>query len=102
MSSATEAVEWPESNNFYARVPGVTPETLAGEFRRAGWAVRKASWYEYEVSCEWAEMTFMPDDGVLVAGMVARGRYADAVAAFAAVGFACTADPEEPFTAATS
>lgn len=101
MSSGGEAVEWPESNNFYASVAGVEPEALAGEFRRAGWAVRKASWYEYEVCCEWAEMTFMPNDGVLVAGMVARDRYADAVAAFAAVGFACTADPEEPFIPAT-
>jgi hypothetical protein len=102
VSSAVDAVEWPESNNFYATVPGVKPEALAAEFGRAGWSVGKASWYEYEVSCEWAEMTFMPDDGVLVAGMVARGRYADAVAAFAAVGFACTADPEEPFTPAPS
>lgn len=38
----------------------------------------------------------MPDNGVLVAGMVSRGRYADAVAAFTAVGFPCVADPEEP------
>jgi hypothetical protein len=39
---------------------------------------------------------------VLVAGEVARGRYADAIAAFAAVGFPCTADPEEPFIPAVS
>jgi hypothetical protein len=102
MSSAADAVEWPDSNNFYASVRGVEPEALAREFGRAGWAVRKASWYEYEVSCEWAEMTFMPNDGVLVAGEVARGRYADAIAAFAAVGFPCTADPEEPFIPAVS
>ena len=100
MSSAVDAVEWPESNNFYARVPGVEPSPLAEAFGRAGWGVGKESWYEYEVWCEWAEMTLMPDDGVLVAGMVARGRYADAVAAFAALGFPCTADPEEPFTSA--
>lgn len=97
MHSAVDAVEWPESNNFYATVPGTQPSLLAEEFRRAGWAVGKASWFEYSVSCKWAEMTFMPDDGVLVAGMVARGRYADAVAAFAQVGFPCMADPEESF-----
>lgn len=97
MSSTVDAVEWPESNNFYAVVPGVSPEALAAAFGRAGWGVGKESWYEYGVCCEWADMTFMPDDGVLVAGMVARGRYADAVAAFARVGFPCTADPEEPF-----
>lgn len=100
MSRAVNAVEWPESNNFYAVVPGVQPEVLAEAFERAGWGVGKASWFEYFVSSDWAEMTFMPNDGVLVAGMVARGRYADAVAAFSAVGFPCIADPEEPFATA--
>lgn len=102
MSTAVDAIEWPESNNFYATVRGVQPEQLAEAFGRAGWAVGKESWHEYGVCCEWAEMTFTADDGVLVAGMVARGRHADAVAAFVAVGFACTADPEEPFIPATS
>jgi hypothetical protein len=92
-------VEWPESNNFYASVRDAEPEQLAEAFRaRAGWSVGKESWFEWGVATDWAELTFMPDDGVLVAGMVARGRYADAVAAFTAVGFPCVADPEEPDT----
>jgi hypothetical protein len=95
-TSADGAVEWPESNNFYAVVPGVRPELVAEAFGHAGWSVGKESWFAYSVSSEWAEMTLMPRDGVLVAGMVARGRYADAVAAFTAVGFPCIADPEEP------
>jgi hypothetical protein len=95
MSSAADAAEWPAGNNFHALVPGTAPELLAEAFGRAGWGVGKASWFEYMVSNDWAEMTFSPTDGVLVAGEVARGRYADAVAVFTAVGFPCVADPEE-------
>jgi hypothetical protein len=46
------------------------------------------------VASDWAEFTFMPSDGVLVAGMVVHGRYADAVEVFTAVGHPCVADPE--------
>ena len=94
VSGAAADSEWPEFNNFYAVAPGADPESLAAAFGRLGWRVGKESWREYSVASDWAEFTFMPSDGVLVAGMVVHGRYADAVEVFTAVGHPCVADPE--------
>jgi hypothetical protein len=92
--SGAGASEWPESNNFHAVVPGVDPESLAAAFAQLGWRVGKDSWHEYSVASDWAEFTFIPADGVLVAGAVVTGRYEDAVTVFGAVGHPCIADPE--------
>jgi hypothetical protein len=94
VSGAVADAAWPESNNFYATVAGVDPRSLADAFARLGCLVGKESWLEYSVSNDWAEFTLMPDDGVLVAGAVVPGHYADAIAAFTAAGHPCVADPE--------
>jgi hypothetical protein len=94
MSRTGGDAEWPDSNNFYAAVRGIGPESLAAAFGQLGWRVGKESWQEYWVASDWAEFTFMPVDGVLVAGVVVKGRHADAIAVFGTVGYPCVADPD--------
>lgn len=63
----------PESSNFFSSVHhGLTKAEVVALFQRAGWKVRKCSWTDYEVTCEWAELVIEADNPVLVHGLVAN------------------------------
>lgn len=64
--------ELPESSNFYAALQGNnSPRRIAELYRKAGWAIRKCGWHEFEVTRDIAELVIeaMP---VLVHGAVAQ------------------------------
>jgi hypothetical protein len=60
---------------------------------RAGWRVRKCSWFEYEASCAWAELLPAPSGNI--SGAVAPGHRERLLALLGELGFECRADPEE-------
>lgn len=62
----------PTYNNLYGDILMVDSKTqLAEKFYQIGWSVRKASWTDYEIQCEWAELIIESDDtSPLVSGVI--------------------------------
>jgi hypothetical protein len=62
----------PESTNLYGIVESlIAKEELALIFYKHGWSVRKSSWVDFEVECEWAELTIEGDNEILINGLLA-------------------------------
>lgn len=62
----------PDTSNFYSSLhTHFTQERIAGLFRQAGWEVRKTGWYDFEVTCSWAELVIEAENPILLHGCVA-------------------------------
>jgi len=49
---------------------GLSQEQIAELYRPLGWRVRKCSWDEYEILCEWAELIISDAGCVLMHGQL--------------------------------
>jgi hypothetical protein len=47
---------------------GKSPEQVAQLFAAVGWSVRKCSWVDYQLACEWAEFVLSPGPPMLLHG----------------------------------
>ncbi|MBP3961071.1 hypothetical protein J8F10_38105 [Gemmata sp. G18] len=67
-----------ESNVFGSLHTSRSPEFVARAFARSGWDVRKCSWTDYEITCEFAELVIersaVEPEYVLIHGSVADVR----------------------------
>jgi hypothetical protein len=61
----------PDDSNFFATLTtALSKEELTWLYERRGWAVRKCSWFDFEVSCLWAELVLESDNPILLHGSV--------------------------------
>lgn len=68
----SRSLQLPDSSNFFAALQDATsPRQVADLYRHAGWATRASGWYEFEVSCDVAELVIEATP-VLVHGAVAH------------------------------
>jgi hypothetical protein len=52
----------------------LSPQQVAELYRPLGWRIRKCSWVDYEIRCEWAELVIEdPGDTILMHGPLADG-----------------------------
>jgi hypothetical protein len=64
--------ELPNRSNFFCDFETrVKPAKIAKAFRPPTWSVRKSSWYDYEATCEFAELEIVAADPALISGSVA-------------------------------
>ncbi len=64
--------ELPEDSNFFGTILGnVSKEDVVRLFLDAGWHARKCTWFDYEVSCRWAELVVEGDTPILIHGVIA-------------------------------
>jgi len=58
------------SNLFCALDTMLAKESVAGLYEQRGWSVRRCSWSDYEVRCDWAELVIDGDSPILMHGPV--------------------------------
>lgn len=64
--------EIPDGSNFFSVLhTTLTKEQIAQLYGKLGWSVRKCSWVDYEIECEWAELVIDSDSPILMHGSVA-------------------------------
>ena len=64
--------ELPSSSNFYSSLhTKLSREQVAQCYGAMGWEVRKCSWVDYEVVCDWAELIIESESPILMHGPVA-------------------------------
>ncbi|MEZ0276738.1 MAG: hypothetical protein ACAH88_17655 [Roseimicrobium sp.] len=69
----SEDLSFPDSSNFFASLfTTLEKKEIAEKFASQGWSARKASWYDYEVRCEWAELVVDGEQPILFHGLVAN------------------------------
>jgi hypothetical protein len=62
----------PESTNFYASFRNITKTKVIKAFLENGWAIRKATWTDFEMRNKWSELTLEADENEpLLSGLVA-------------------------------
>jgi hypothetical protein len=66
----------PDTSNLFGSLDSaLPPERVANLFAYRGWQVRRCSWTDYEVTCEFAELVIEPSSSksncVLIHGAVA-------------------------------
>ncbi|MEV5078895.1 hypothetical protein ACIQFZ_33615 [Streptomyces sp. NPDC093064] len=63
------------------------PAHVAGAFERAGWAIRTASWYFYELETNWCQVEVeQADDTTLLNGVIDPQRLDDLAALLGRLG----------------
>lgn len=63
--------ELPGSDNLYGTLSTRLSKTeVAVLFRRSGWCVRRTSFSDYEVWCDWAELVIEGEEQILIHGGV--------------------------------
>lgn len=62
----------PDASNFYSALDTTWPrQRVANLFRLLGFEVRKCSWVDFEITCDWAELVIEAEAPVLMHGPVA-------------------------------
>lgn len=90
----------PDGSNFYSSLyTALTREEVAGLYGALGWRVRKCSWVDYEVMCNWAELVIESDGPILMHGPVADlpARAEELVAPLRMAGIEFTAECYGPW-----
>jgi len=67
----------PESNNIYGLVDNkdITKSDLADKFKSKKWAIRKSSWVDFEVSCEWCEIEICGENEIILNGIIKEEKF---------------------------
>jgi hypothetical protein len=61
-----------EFDNFYSSIDtALSRKEIAELYGAIGWRVRKCSWVDYEVVCDWAELIIESESPILMHGSVA-------------------------------
>jgi hypothetical protein len=87
--------DMPDSSNFFSALDTtMSREQVAGLYGALGWQVRKCSWVDYEVTCDWAQLVIEAESPILMHGPVAdlMARAEELVAPLRAAGVAFTAE----------
>ena len=67
-----ESDQFPDESNLFGCVTHPEgPKSVANLFAQHGWHVRKCSWTDYEVRCEFADLVIESQNPVLIHGPVA-------------------------------
>lgn len=62
----------PNRSNFFCGLDtSLTWRQVAHLYEAIGWKVRKTGWYEYEISCSWADLSIKSETPMLMHGAVA-------------------------------
>ena len=65
-----ESYNIPDETNFYGTLIGTSKLNIATQFHGIGWSVRRCSWTDYEVECEWGELTIEGKNQTLLNGTI--------------------------------
>jgi hypothetical protein len=87
--------EMPDCSNFFSSLhTPLSREQVAGLYGALGWRVRKCSWVDYEVVCDWAELVIEAESPILIHGPVADvlARAEELVGPLRAAGVSFTAE----------
>ncbi|RBP46176.1 hypothetical protein DES53_102562 [Roseimicrobium gellanilyticum] len=58
------------SNFFGSLFTNLEKKEIAEKFAVQGWSARKATWHDYEVLCEWAELIIEGNEPILFHGPI--------------------------------
>jgi hypothetical protein len=62
----------PANENFCSPLDTrMSRRRVAQLYRARGWGVRKCAWYDYEITCPWAELTIEAQSPIFIHGSVA-------------------------------
>jgi hypothetical protein len=65
--------ELPNSANLFSALDTtLSKEQVANLYGAVGWRVRKCSYVDYEVACDWAELIIESESPILMHGLVAE------------------------------
>jgi len=85
----------PDLSNFFSSLNTTfSREQVAALYEAIGWRVRKCSWAEYEVQCDWAELIIESESPILMHGPVADmgARAEELISPLRAAGISFTAE----------
>jgi hypothetical protein len=91
--------EIPEFDNFCSSIDTtLSRKEIADLYSAIGWRVRKCSWADYEVTCDWAELVIEAESPILMHGSVAdlRNRAEELLAPLKAANVVYSAECYSP------
>ncbi|MEM9276788.1 MAG: hypothetical protein AAGA80_28195 [Cyanobacteria bacterium P01_F01_bin.143] len=66
----------PDGNNMYGVVNDtISKKQIATKFHELGWSVRKSSWTDFEIECQWAELHIEGENEILFNGILDETKF---------------------------